>query len=116
MVENYRDVLRDCGKVLMTDEKNVKALYRSAKACFALDKVEEADDAISRAMEIETKNATFQKLKAEISKKKGVVNARTKEEETKLARKRDEERALKLALRVLLVLVLADYFRFERLQ
>jgi len=103
MVENYRDVLRDCGKVLLTEEKNVKALYRSARACLALDKAEEADDAISRALQIEPKNATFQKLKSEILKKKGIVDARTKEEEAKLARKRDSERALKMALKVVSV-------------
>lgn len=107
IVENYGDVLRDCGKVLMREEKNVKALYRSARACLALDKVEEADDAISRAMEIDPANASFQYLKADISKRKGVVDARTKEEETKLARKRDVERALKMALKVFPFLYLA---------
>jgi hypothetical protein len=100
MVENYGDVLRDCGKVLMKEEKNVKALYRSAKACLALDKVDEADDAISRAMESDPANASFRSFKADISKRKGIVHARTKEEEAKLSRRRDEDRALKMALKV----------------
>jgi len=107
IIENYGDVLKDCTKVLMREEKNVKALYRSARACLALDKVEEADDVISRAMEIDPANASFQHLKTDISKRKGVVDSRIKEQEAKLAQKRDEDRALKMALKVFPFLYLA---------
>lgn len=100
-VENYGNVLKDCARVLRQDSKNVKALYRSARACFALDKIEEAEDAISLALEVDPSNKTFQKLKVDITKRKDIVEARKIQEERKLQRKRDEERALKAALKVL---------------
>jgi predicted Zn-dependent protease len=79
----------------------VKALYRSAKACFALDKVDEADDAISRAIKEDPENNAFQKLRCDIIKRKEIVTTRKTEEEKKIQKKRDEERALKSALKVL---------------
>ena len=95
-------MLKDCARVLKEDAMNVKALYRSARACFALDKMEEADDAIRRALEIDAENTSFLKLKDDIAKRKGIVTAQREEDERKAQRKRDEERALKAALKVLL--------------
>ena len=99
-LENYGNVLKDCARVLKVDQNNVKALYRSARACFALDKVEEALDAINRAIDLDVTNKPFQKLKDDITKRKGIVDARNQENERKVARRRDVERALKTALKV----------------
>lgn len=99
--ENYRDVLRDCGKVLMRDEKNVKALYRSARACLATDKLDEADDAITRAMNLDASNSTFQNLKLEIAKQKGIIDTRNQKTMETAAKKRQVERNLQSALKVL---------------
>jgi hypothetical protein len=92
-------VLRDCGRVLSIDGRNVKALYRSAKACLAIERIEEAEDAIDRALTIEI-SSLLQTLKSDIMKRKDVIHSRELEHQGKAARKRDEEQALKDALKV----------------
>lgn len=84
----------------MGDEGNLKALYRSAKACLAIDKLDEAEDAITRAMNLDSSNSSFQNLKLEIAKRKGIITARNEEITTNEAKKREGDRALKLALKV----------------
>jgi len=82
------------------DEGNVKALYRSAKACLAVDKLDEADDAITRAMKLDASNSTFQNLKLEIAKRKGIIDARNQQTMETAARKREAEHNLQSALKV----------------
>ena len=84
----------------MEDEKNIKALYRSAKACLAIDKLEEAEDAITRAMNLDPSNSTFQNLKLEIAQRRGIVDARTEQSLISTAKKREAERTLQTALKV----------------
>jgi len=84
----------------MRDGKNVKALYRSARACLATDKLDEANDAITRAMNIDSSNSTFQNLRLEIAKRKGVIEARTQKTMESAAKKREAERNLQSALKV----------------
>lgn len=103
MVENYGKVLEDCGRILRGDGENVKALYRSARACFALDKLDEAEDAITRAIDVDKSNKSFQSLLADISKRRGTVTARTEETIKKVQYRREVERSLKAALKVLLI-------------
>jgi hypothetical protein len=93
-------VLRDCGRVLVRDEENVKALYRSARACLAIDKLEEADDAIMRAMKLDASNLTFQNLKLEIAKRKGIIDGRNQQTMETVTKKREAERNLQSALKV----------------
>jgi tetratricopeptide (TPR) repeat protein len=52
ILENYRRVLNDCAKALTLNPKCIKAYYRSAKACRALEKVEDALDACNRGLEV----------------------------------------------------------------
>jgi predicted Zn-dependent protease len=101
-------VLRDCGKVLVVDEKNIKALYRSAKACLAIDKLDEAEDAITRAMNLDPSNSTFQNLKLEIAKRKGIVSTRNEQAMATATRKREAERTLQAALKVFFSLLELD--------
>ena len=100
MVENYGKVLEDCGKVLRRYGPNVKALYRSARACFALDKLDEAEDAITRAIEIDKSNKSFQTLLSDISQRRGAVRIRAEEAIKREQLKRDVERTLRAALKV----------------
>ncbi|RKP10262.1 hypothetical protein THASP1DRAFT_21997 [Thamnocephalis sphaerospora] len=55
-LQNYRRVLNDCAKAITLDAKCVKAYYRSAKACRALEKVENALDACDRGLAIDPEN------------------------------------------------------------
>jgi hypothetical protein len=85
----------------MREEGNVKALYRSAKACLAIDKVDEADDAITRAMNLDPSNWTFNNLKLEIVKRKEVIDARNQQIKAAEAKKREADRTLQTSLKVL---------------
>jgi tetratricopeptide (TPR) repeat protein len=86
--------------VLLRDGDNVKALYRSARACFAIDKLDEADDALSRAVKLDPSNPSFLNLKREIAKRKAIFEKRKRGVIATTQRKRDAERALKAALKV----------------
>ena len=90
--------------MLLADATNIKALYRSAKACLAIDKLDEAEDAITRAMNLDPSNSTFQNLKLEISKRKGIVSVRNEQVMETAARRREAERTLQDALKVFSIL------------
>ena len=66
----------------------------------AIDKLEEADDAIMRAMKLDASNSTFQNLKLEIAKRKGIIDARNHQTMQTATKKREAERNLQSALKV----------------
>ena len=78
----------------------MKALYRAAKACLAIDKVDEAEDAITQAMISDPSSPAFQSLKSEIAKRRDILNARNAQIAAAATKKREEERTLQLALKV----------------
>jgi hypothetical protein len=86
--------------VLVVDVDNTKALYRSARACLAIDKVDEALDAITRAINVSSTPA-FDNLKAQILKRKDIVDAGKREAILSETRKREIARTLHIALKVL---------------
>ena len=94
--------------MLARDEGNVKALYRSARACLAIDQLEEADDAIMRAMKLDASNSTFQNLKLEIAKRKGIIDGRNQQTMETATKKREAERNLQSALKVFYLGVVID--------
>jgi hypothetical protein len=51
-IENYGKVLIDCSKALKLNPKNIKAYYRSVKALYALDKIEEAIDCCEHGLAV----------------------------------------------------------------
>jgi tetratricopeptide (TPR) repeat protein len=84
--ENYRACNLDCAATLRLNPNNVKAWYRSASACLALDKIAEAEDACARGLEVEKTNAALKILQTKIQKRKEQV------EETERKRREREER------------------------
>jgi hypothetical protein len=66
----------------------------------AIDKLEEADDAIMRAMKLDASNSTFQNLKLEIATRKGIIATRNQQTMQSAAEKREAERNLQSALKV----------------
>jgi hypothetical protein len=66
----------------------------------AIDKLEEADDAIMRAMKLDASNSTFQNLKLEIGKRKGIFDTRIQQTMETATKKREAERNLQSALKV----------------
>ncbi|KAI8870739.1 hypothetical protein GQ42DRAFT_162497 [Ramicandelaber brevisporus] len=91
---NYRKVLNDCAVVIKKfDDKNVKALYRSAKACRMLEKYEEAMDCIDRAINSTTGTEDAKVLK-QLNNEKTLIEKRMAErdEKERVRRERSEQK------------------------
>jgi len=89
--ENYRSCNLDCAATLRLNPRNVKAYYRSAQACLALDKIPEATDACDRGLDVDPSNAALKALATRIADRK----ARIEELERK---RRERERRLALEM------------------
>ncbi|KAK5161592.1 hypothetical protein LTR04_004115 [Oleoguttula sp. CCFEE 6159] len=98
-LKNYRSCNMDCASALRINSSNVKAWYRSASACLALDKIPEAEDSCARGLEIDPDNAALRLLHNKVGKRKEHVESLERERRKREERKRAEERALKVALK-----------------
>src|SRR5579871_6198319 len=98
-VENYRSCNLDCASTLKLNPRNIKAWYRSASACFALDKISQAEDACSRGLEIDSNNAALKTLITKIQKRKAHLEEVDKERKEREERAKAEANTLKLALK-----------------
>lgn len=81
------------------NSRNIKAWYRSASACLALDKLPEAEDACGRGLEVDSKNAALQTLSAKIIKRKQILDELQRKRQEREERERKEAATLKLALK-----------------
>lgn len=97
-LKNYRSCILDCGAVLRINNKNTKALYRSAKALLALGRIKEADDACAKGLELAGDDKALLVLAGEILKKNEEIEAKRKKEVERLVREKNEERILKTSL------------------
>ena len=97
--ENYRSCNLDCASTLKLNPRNVKAWYRSASACLALDKIPQAEDACSRGLEIDSNNTALKTLKSKIQKRKEHLEEVGKKRKEREERAKAEAMALKLALK-----------------
>jgi len=96
--ENYRACNSDCAATLRLNPLNVKAWYRSASACLALDKIPEAEDACSRGLEVDSANAALKTLQLKIQKRKDHVAEVSRKRREREEREAAESRALASAL------------------
>jgi tetratricopeptide (TPR) repeat protein len=97
-LRNYRSCTLDCASALRLNPRNIKALYRSARALLAVGKIPEADDACARGLEIDSSNKPLLGLAQDIIKTAEADAARRKREEERLAKERRRETLLKTAL------------------
>jgi predicted Zn-dependent protease len=86
------------------DKDNIKALYRSAKACSEIEQLDLAEDTITHALKIEPTNASLKELRTEILKRKGIVEEKSRIANAAAEQKFSEERLLKQALKVYIAL------------
>lgn len=98
--ENYRRTNQDCAEALKLNPKNVKAWYRSARACFALDKIAEARDCIHRGLDIDESNAALKALSEKVEKRAAYVKQVEDDRKERERVKRAKETALRIALKV----------------
>ncbi|KAG0367936.1 hypothetical protein BGZ54_002967 [Gamsiella multidivaricata] len=96
---NYRKVLTDCAHALKLNPKNVKALFRSAKALFTLEMYPEAIDCCDHALNAEPDNQAVKderaKIQAEFDRKEQIRREKELREQKIREKKMIIETALK---------------------
>ena len=97
-LRNYRSCTIDCAAALRLNPRNIKALYRSARALLSVNKLAEADDACARGLEIDSSNKPLLALAQEIIKAAETDAARRKRDEERLSNERRRGVLLKTAL------------------
>lgn len=97
--ENYGSCNRDCAAALRLNPRNIKAWYRAACACLALDKIPEAQDACDSGLSHSPSNPALQTLQTRISQRKEHLAALETVRRDRLARQNLETSTLDAALR-----------------
>lgn len=97
-LKNYGSCMRDCAAVLRMNPENVKAFYRGASACLALDKIEQARDACTRGLAVDAENAALLALETKISKRAAHLAELERVRKEREDRRKREEATVKHAL------------------
>ncbi|OQN99176.1 hypothetical protein B0A48_15025 [Cryoendolithus antarcticus] len=97
--ENYGSCSRDCAAALKLNFRNVKAWYRAASACLALDKLPEALDACKCGLRVEPANTALVAVKSKIEKRTTHVAEIERSRQERQERVRSEESNLRYALK-----------------
>ncbi|CAI5758580.1 unnamed protein product [Candida verbasci] len=83
-LRNFRKCIDDCKKVLLIDEKNIKAIFRSAKAFFAIEKYDESIEILKYGLTIDPKNKDLNGILKDIETKlKNIQELKEKREREK---------------------------------
>lgn len=97
-VENYGSCNKDCAACLRINPRNVKAFYRSASACMALDKLDAAADACTHALAVDSSNAAAKALNTKIDARRIHLEREARLRAERLQRERAEVYTLKQAM------------------
>ncbi|KAK3307525.1 uncharacterized protein B0T15DRAFT_433124 [Chaetomium strumarium] len=97
-LRNYRSCTVDCAAALRLNPRNLKALYRSARALLAVHKLAEADDACARGLALDPANKPLRTLTHEIARAREADLDRRKREDERLAREKLRDTLLRTAL------------------
>ncbi|CAG8548718.1 16366_t:CDS:2 [Dentiscutata heterogama] len=99
-LQNYCKVLTDCVKAIKLNPQNIKAFYCSAKALYALDKIDQALDCCEHGIEIEPNNLALQQLKETCIKQKEILDQKAKIKEERERKEREKKKALEKAIKM----------------
>lgn len=91
-LQNFRQTLRDTSETLKINPRNTKALYRAARALNALEKYDEATDAVKHVLLLDPENKQAQVLIQHI-KTKYQAQLKRKIEVTESQRRKNESMA-----------------------
>ncbi|KAJ2481714.1 HSP70/90 co-chaperone, partial [Coemansia sp. RSA 2052] len=86
-LQNYGKVLHDCADALRIRPKTVKALFRSARACIALEKFEEAKECCKWGLGIEPDNKELAALQVQVGEAVARHERRIREREERQRQK-----------------------------
>lgn len=98
-LENYGRVLGDCSKALKINPKNMKALYRSARACIAVNRLDEAQDVITRGLLLEPDNKSLQGQLEILEKRLQAALDKRKKDDERIQKEKVEAYNLAVALK-----------------
>ncbi|KAG6378430.1 40S ribosomal protein S7 [Boletus reticuloceps] len=98
-LKNYGSVLKDCSKALCINARSSKALYRSAAALLALDRLEEAQDCCDRCLVFDAHNQAVQSLRSRTESVRKAKDRQRQENEERLRREREEKQLLRIAFK-----------------
>ncbi|KAF2173776.1 hypothetical protein M409DRAFT_62037 [Zasmidium cellare ATCC 36951] len=98
-MKNYGSCNRDCAAALSINPRNLKAWYRAASACLALDKLPEALDACASGLQFDASNAALRTLETSISARRDQLAALETARREREERVRSEAATLRKALR-----------------
>ncbi|GMM51611.1 HSP70/90 family co-chaperone [Starmerella bacillaris] len=88
-LKNYRRCITDCSRVLDIDSSNIKAWFRSSKAFYLLDKMDECIACCDRGLQVDSENKQIKDLREDAIKRKHKL------EELEAARIKKQELAAK---------------------
>ncbi|EIM19250.1 TPR-like protein [Wallemia mellicola CBS 633.66] len=110
-LQNFRQTLRDTSETLKINPRNTKALYRAARALNALEKYDEATDAVKHVLLLDPENKQAQVLIQHI-KTKYQAQLKRKIEVTESQRRKNESMAaLRDAIELSGAIVKGDIFK-----
>lgn len=89
----------DCASTIRINPSNVKAFYRSATACLALDKLPDASDACDRGLVLDPNNAALKALRTKITARIQYIESVEKARREREAKVASERVTLNLALK-----------------
>ncbi|KAF2724277.1 TPR-like protein [Polychaeton citri CBS 116435] len=98
-MKNYGSCNRDCAAALKMNPRNVKAWYRAASACLALDKTEEALDAGQSGLRFDSNNAALKNIVAKVEKRAHYIASVVKTRQEREERERRQQATLHHALK-----------------
>ncbi|KAM0719309.1 hypothetical protein Q7P37_005214 [Cladosporium fusiforme] len=98
-MKNYGSCNKDCASVLKMNPRNVKAWYRAASACLALDKLPEALDAAECGLRFDPNSKPLAALKERIEKRVQSVEELNRWRVERVEREAREKSNLKFAIR-----------------
>lgn len=99
-IGNYGRVLRDCAKCLELNPQHTKALYRSARALLALDRVDEAHDCCVHALAVDPENEPVKAIQKKCIARKEQIEAKQRQKEEKERKEQEEKMRLEQAFKV----------------
>lgn len=97
-LRNYRRCINDCKLALAKDSSNMKAIYRSARAYLAVDRIDEAIDIAQYGLSIEPGNITITSVMENAKARKSILQHMEQEKEAKQRLKDAKANYLKMAL------------------
>ncbi|GIZ48983.1 hypothetical protein CKM354_001202400 [Cercospora kikuchii] len=98
-LKNYGQCIKDCASALRLNPKNIKALYRAASACLALDKLPEALDATTTGLNLDPSNTPLITLNKKITTRKEYLSRLETERHAREEKQRKESLTLSTALK-----------------